>query len=300
MIPPSYVEMELREGEVWINEGVSVDEEDVVHIYSIEPEPPAPVEPIIEPLSVTANGVYTVPSGTDGYNPVDVNVPSIAPVIQSISITQNGTYIVPEGVDGFNPVIVDVSGGGSDPSLPSEYQEVEYIESTGTQYTTPMVLTIPLRSLIGVRFARMSDTNEQAAFGSHSDSALSSGTLEIGIASGASASGVSVWGSSQIWKAYEGGATGNPCSAIVNVTNALNSNYITLFKYKTYMLNGRLYACNIYKLKDTFEVNPYELLFKAVPCYRRADNEIGFYELVSGTFLTNAGTGTFSKGPDIN
>ena len=29
LIPPSYVEMEVREDEVWINEGVSVDEEDV-------------------------------------------------------------------------------------------------------------------------------------------------------------------------------------------------------------------------------------------------------------------------------
>lgn len=43
IIPPSYVEMEIREDGVWINEGVMVDEEDVVHIYSIEPEPPAPI-----------------------------------------------------------------------------------------------------------------------------------------------------------------------------------------------------------------------------------------------------------------
>lgn len=108
LIPPSYVEMELREGKVWINEGVSVDEEDVVHIYSIEPEPPAPVEPIIEPLSVTANGVYTVHSGADGYNPVDVNVPSIAPVIQPITIEQNGTVTPPTGVDGYSPITVSV------------------------------------------------------------------------------------------------------------------------------------------------------------------------------------------------
>lgn len=76
IIPPSYVEMELREGEVWINEGVSVDEEDVIHIYSIEPEPPAPVEPNIEPLQVTENGIYQAPEGVDGYSPVDVNVAS--------------------------------------------------------------------------------------------------------------------------------------------------------------------------------------------------------------------------------
>ena len=76
LIPPSYVEMELRDDEVWINEGVSVDEEDVVHIYRIEPEPPAPIEPNIEPLQVTENGLYQAPEGVDGYNPVNVNVAS--------------------------------------------------------------------------------------------------------------------------------------------------------------------------------------------------------------------------------
>lgn len=76
LIPPSYVEMEVRDGSVWINEGVNVDENDVVHIYSIEPEPPAPVLPTIESLSVVENGIYQAPTGVDGYNPVSVDVPS--------------------------------------------------------------------------------------------------------------------------------------------------------------------------------------------------------------------------------
>lgn len=76
LIPPSYVEMVVRDGSVWINEGVSVDEEDVVHIYAIEPEPPAPVLPVIAALEVSANGVYQAPESVDGYNPVTVNVPS--------------------------------------------------------------------------------------------------------------------------------------------------------------------------------------------------------------------------------
>lgn len=73
LIPPSYVEMENREDGVWINEGVNVDENDVVHIYSIEIEP----EPEITPLSVTENGEYYAPVGVDGYNPVSVDVQSV-------------------------------------------------------------------------------------------------------------------------------------------------------------------------------------------------------------------------------
>ncbi|MBR3423660.1 MAG: hypothetical protein IKG80_04140 [Clostridia bacterium] len=36
-----------------------------------------------------------------------------------------------------------------------------------------------------------------------------------------------------------------------------------------------------------------------VPCYRKSDNEIGLYDLVTDDFLTNAGTGTFRKGGNV-
>ena len=36
-----------------------------------------------------------------------------------------------------------------------------------------------------------------------------------------------------------------------------------------------------------------------VPCYRKADDVIGLYDLVYGTFYTNSGTGTFTKGQDV-
>lgn len=37
-----------------------------------------------------------------------------------------------------------------------------------------------------------------------------------------------------------------------------------------------------------------------IPCYRKADGVIGAYEKFTKTFLTNAGTGGFTKGPDID
>lgn len=40
-------------------------------------------------------------------------------------------------------------------------------------------------------------------------------------------------------------------------------------------------------------------VFKLVPCYRKADSVIGMYDLVSKTFFTNAGIGTFTKGADV-
>ena len=62
-------------------------------------------EIVIEPLSVTENGTYTAPTGTDGYSPVSVTVPQTT--VQSLNVTQNGTYTAPSGT-AYSPVTVDV------------------------------------------------------------------------------------------------------------------------------------------------------------------------------------------------
>ena len=41
------------------------------------------------------------------------------------------------------------------------------------------------------------------------------------------------------------------------------------------------------------------LICDLVPCYRRHDNVIGMYDKVRKIFLTNAGSGSFTKGPDV-
>ena len=88
-------------------------------IRAIEQGSTEVIEPVIEALSITVNGVYTAPEGLDGYNPITVEVPSKEPVVESIEIKANGTYTPSTGVDGFNEVVVDVpSSGGGD--LPEE------------------------------------------------------------------------------------------------------------------------------------------------------------------------------------
>ena len=59
---------------------------------------------VIQPLTVTANGTYTVPSGVDGFNPIIVQV---VPNLQNKSITANGTYTADSGYDGLRQVVVD-------------------------------------------------------------------------------------------------------------------------------------------------------------------------------------------------
>lgn len=49
-------------------------------------------EPVITPLSVTENGTYTAPTGTDGYSPVTVNVPTGGDLPAIISKIDGGTF----------------------------------------------------------------------------------------------------------------------------------------------------------------------------------------------------------------
>ena len=37
-----------------------------------------------------------------------------------------------------------------------------------------------------------------------------------------------------------------------------------------------------------------------IPCYRKSDNVIGMYDVATSTFYTNQGSGTFTKGNDVN
>lgn len=96
LIPPTYVQLEDVDDEVFLNEGVSVTSDDVIHIYSVEP---GPVDPEIIPLLAEENGVYNVPAGKDGFNPVTVNVPT-----QTILNFTNSEYPTAE------EQILDVSG----------------------------------------------------------------------------------------------------------------------------------------------------------------------------------------------
>ena len=82
-------------------------------IRAIEQGSTEVIEPVIEALSITANGVYTAPEGLDGYNPITVEIEAevIEPVVESITITANGTYTPSTGVHGFNPVVVDIDIG---------------------------------------------------------------------------------------------------------------------------------------------------------------------------------------------
>ena len=104
---------------------------------------PSPEPPVLDTLNVTENGTYTPPSGTDGYNEVNVDVPIPVPVLDSLSVTENGTYTPPSGTDGYNEVNVDVPTPVPVLSSLSVTENGTYTPPTGTDGYNEVNVNIP-------------------------------------------------------------------------------------------------------------------------------------------------------------
>lgn len=96
----------------------------------------------VESLSVTANGIYSAPSGK-AYSPVTVNVPN--PSTGTKTITSNGTY----DVTAFAEALVNIAGGGLDYESgvwePGTNKANEWISLSNTHSTPPAVVCICIR-----------------------------------------------------------------------------------------------------------------------------------------------------------
>ena len=63
------------------------------------------------------------------------------------------------------------------------------------------------------------------------------------------------------------------------------------YSSQRYGYKGRIYSADCYN----GETKVHEL----IPCYRKSDNVIGMYDVLTSTFLTNSGSGTLTKGGDV-
>ena len=61
--------------------------------------------------------------------------------------------------------------------------------------------------------------------------------------------------------------------------------------------DSRVFLGKIYNAK-VYDNNI--LIRNLVPCYRKSDNVIGMLDMVNNVFYTNAGSGTFTKGNNVN
>lgn len=202
------------------------------------------------------------------------------------------------------------SGGGG--GLPNEYQQVEYIRSTGGQGSTasnrPYIATdyIPnINTGIEIEFTDYYTNGYEVIVGTSNNGikyqlmntydnrnylTLVLGTTKYYIS--ASYNDIHNFKLDKNGNYNMDGTTGTAQSPDVGPNGQ-----IYIFCGKNDAGNASSFAtCNIYKLK--FYENDV-LVRNFVPCYRKSDTVIGLYETVNQVFYTNQGTGAFTKGPDV-
>ncbi len=190
-------------------------------------------------------------------------------------------------------------------TLPNEYQEVEYVELTGSQYinTTEQIWNTSKYTNWKIDF----DFTPTAAYDYNAI---------FGTASGATTFESWVASDKNFYFRYN-----NNKQTVANITP--NTRYKFIADYTpstlTFTINGTSKSISqsagsiasdlyigrrdanygkfkIYSLKLYGNDN---LIKQFIPCYRKSDEVIGLYDTVSSTFFTNSGTGVFLKGENV-
>lgn len=183
--------------------------------------------------------------------------------------------------------------------LPSEYQEVEYIGSTGTQYIDTGVKLLN-SDIVKCKFSITSlpDTS-RGIYGSGTSAAgffnlliRNPITARVGGGSNQTTSGDLV-----LDHIYETTLTSGTYIEDRTTYTFTGGNCDGTLNCFVFARNSPSYTTPIPSKIYSFEI---EGKFKGIPCYRKADGVIGLYDTVSETFFTNAGTGVFTKGNDVS
>ena len=241
------------------------------------------------------------------------NLGGSIPSWQDIVLSGNGSLSLTAALaNGLN--YLKLFGGTEQRNLPSWYTQVEYLESDGTQYIdTGIVLNSKATITTVGQF--MSDTtpNPITIWGFMGNSNMPrwgcsvytnrwlmdlNSTTNSSDANTNKHTFVNETNGTTTYNSYVDGVSiysnpmgiANPTSYISNVLSAYifarnNSNTAGNFS------SSRIYSFNI--VQDDIEV------INLIPARRNSDNVLGMFDLVSQTFLTNSGTGTFTAGADI-
>lgn len=189
--------------------------------------------------------------------------------------------------------------------LPIEYQQVEYIEGTGTQY-------------FEIDYIATGDTVSQ---GKYQITNINSGKMLFGCRQSSSQNFYGFnWGGGLPYKYYNsymsGVLTSKNIDGDVHTFKKDKGNLyrddvlINSISYKSFTTpyNMVIFGANtagtigLQSEARIFNLQFYDddvLRIDLIPCYRKSDGEIGMYDLCNNTFYTNDGTGVFLKGNDV-
>lgn len=234
-------------------------------------------------------------------------------VLTSLNVTTNGTYVPQTGVDGFDEVVVNVLiddfPSYDDVVLPSEYQKVEYIESSGTQYINlpygfDVTDTISMRSAVDTSMSRDKFmvcptrwNNSNNRFGLCGISYNNN----LAFAFGALSTADTIF------------YIAHPNDGLMHDYHYLDKLFIKKDVVGAFGVDGMTFGAETYPLRLFYGYNAntngkiaHFVHEKAdgrkialFACYRKSDGVIGMYDVENDVFYTNDGTGDFTKGQNI-
>ena len=235
--------------------------------------------------------------GTDlvfeqGYTREQTGVPPITTTYQAI---------------GKNLKDYKIYGNSIQGKLPDIYQQVEYIESTGTQYIDTGITPDTTLEFDTTFNTSNNFSQETIRYGCIFGSRISSAKADVQLTtySEFGYKGTIRWGNNygdNAWLSNNVKINAKLKNNMYYVDNTeIRSTTIEASNdYNIYIfaLNQSGTAIQHGKLKlYTFKLWKNDVLVRDfIPCYRKSDNVIGLYDLVTNTFFTNAGTGEFLKG----
>lgn len=194
-------------------------------------------------------------------------------------------------------------------ALPSGYTELEYIQSTGTQYINTGFMPNG-KSKIAMNLTPLSDSSNACFFCARNEASATAGTTytafylssnyyrfdfygKSGQSDGVDAVGTNInieasggvckIGSKTITNAASTAASSMPWILLASARTSSISDLAN-------MATAKLYSCQIY--------DNGALVRNFIPC-KNLSGEIGLYDAVNGQFYANAGTGTFTAGPVV-
>lgn len=221
----------------------------------------------------------------------------------SFTVNQEGSYrikIVNENIESKEESVV---------ILPSQYQQVEYIASTGTQYIDTK---IPMSSInrinTKIQFTSFVSNEHQGICGrytsNHSSFQILYNAQDEKISTIWLNQKLSIPKDLEIHEIELSNSKiridENSKQIDENLVTDMDSLYIFARRQDN---SGDQIQQQQYSFIKMYEFDIYtnsKLAQRLIPCYRKSDNEVGMYDIINRRFYTNQGTGTFEKGNNVN
>lgn len=192
--------------------------------------------------------------------------------------------------------------------LPSDYQEVEYIQSSGTQF-----INTGINGNSGIKITtRMAwVTTSNTLFGSRKDTGAtrflvtSYNGIDFGYGTDKVA-GVSIVANRAYDLIYDTSEAPTAVDFYVDGVNKFHGTYsvdtdttMYIFAYHRGSDNATMSMSSARFYSMIIEDSNGSVIFEGVPCYHITSGVIGIYDLATDTFLTNLGSGNFTTGDNV-